>query len=66
MKRILITGAESYIGTSFEKWLEKPQFVGLYQVDTLDMRKKDWKIYDFSTYDSIFHVAGIATRISGR
>lgn len=60
MKRILITGAESYIGTSFEKWLEKPQFVGLYQVDTLDMRKKDWKIYDFSTYDSIFHVAGIA------
>ena len=21
MKRILITGAESYIGTSFEKWL---------------------------------------------
>lgn len=60
MKRILITGAESYIGTSFEKWLEKPQFVGRYQVDTLDMRKKDWKTYDFSTYDSIFHVAGIA------
>ena len=60
MKRILITGAESYIGTSFEKWLEKPQFMGRYQVDTLDMRKKNWKTYDFSTYDSIFHVAGIA------
>ena len=31
MKRILITGAESYIGTSFEKWLEKPQFVDVYK-----------------------------------
>lgn len=60
MKRILITGAGSYIGTSFEKWLNQPQYSELYQTDTLDMRKADWRIYPFSGYDSIFHVAGIA------
>ena len=34
-KRILITGANSYIGVSFEKWMEKnPE---CYKIDTLDM-----------------------------
>ena len=28
MKRILITGAESYIGTSFEKWLKSRSLWG--------------------------------------
>lgn len=60
MKRILITGADSYIGTSFEKWVKQPQFAGMYEVDTLDMREDDWKKKDFSGYDSVFHVAGIA------
>ena len=32
MKRILITGANSYIGTSFEKWMQ--QFGDNYQIDT--------------------------------
>ena len=31
-----------------------------YQIDTLDMMDSNWKEYDFSGYDSIFHVAGIA------
>ncbi|PIA86228.1 NAD-dependent epimerase/dehydratase family protein [Streptococcus parauberis] len=57
MKKILITGANSYIGQSLENWLEKSQ--GDYQVDTLDMINPDWKEYDFSPYDSIFHVAAI-------
>ena len=60
MKRILITGADSYIGTSFEKWVKQPQFAGIYEVDTLDMRGDAWKEKDFSGYDSVFHVAGIA------
>lgn len=60
MKRILITGADSYIGTSFEKWVKQPQFAGMYEVDTLDMRGDAWKEKDFSGYDSVFHVAGIA------
>lgn len=58
MKRILITGANSYIGTSFEKWMH--QFGDNYQIDTVDMHGDQWKEKDFSQYDSIFHVAGIA------
>ncbi|WZL78856.1 NAD-dependent epimerase/dehydratase family protein [Eubacteriales bacterium mix99] len=58
MKKILITGADSYIGTSVEKWLGKdPE---KYQVDTVDMRTDSWKEKDFSPYDVVFHVAGIA------
>lgn len=51
MKKILITGANSYIGTSFEKYMEK--WPEKYQVDTLDMIGDDWKKYDFSVYDSV-------------
>lgn len=58
MKKILITGAGSFIGTSFEKYME--QFDGEYKVETLDMKGDGWRRYDFSIYDSIFHVAGIA------
>ncbi|MGI6537810.1 MAG: NAD-dependent epimerase/dehydratase family protein [Caldicoprobacterales bacterium] len=58
MKRILITGADSYIGTSFEKWLEREP--DKYKVDTVDMRDSTWKEKDFSGYDVVFHVAGIA------
>ena len=35
MKKILITGANSYIGTSFEKYMS--QWLDEYQIDTLDM-----------------------------
>ncbi|SHE82054.1 NAD-dependent epimerase/dehydratase family protein [Caloramator proteoclasticus] len=58
MKKILITGANSYIGTSFEKWVS--QWPDKYIVDTLDMKDPKWKEYDFSKYDVVFHVAGIA------
>ncbi|MGO2892412.1 MAG: NAD-dependent epimerase/dehydratase family protein [Enterococcus devriesei] len=58
MKRVLITGANSYIGTSFEKYMY--QFEAGYQIDTLDMHGDLWKESDLSQYDSVFHVAGIA------
>ncbi|MCB2357875.1 NAD-dependent epimerase/dehydratase family protein [Clostridium estertheticum] len=58
MKKILITGANSYIGTSLEKWLGK--YSDKYSIDTLDMRDGTWKGKDFSGYDVLFHVAGIA------
>ena len=58
MKRILITGANSYIGTSFEKWVA--QWPEEYHVDTVEMRNGEWKEIDFSPYDTIFHVAGNA------
>lgn len=60
MKKILITGAGSYIGTSVERWLAKPENAGMYQTDTVDMVGEGWKKKDFSAYDVVFHVAGIA------
>ncbi len=58
MKKILITGANSYVGTSFEKWLS--QWPDKYHVDTIDMIDGTWREKSFVGYDVIFHVAGIA------
>ena len=58
MKKILITGKDSYIGTSFEKWLS--QSPDQYRVTTIDVRDDSWKNHDFSQYEIVFHVAGIA------
>ena len=58
MKKVLITGANSYIGTSFERWVS--QYPDRYKVDTVDMKDGSWRDKDFSYYDVVFHVAGIA------
>ncbi len=58
LKKVLITGANSYIGESVEKWLNNSD--NEYEVDTLDMLEPNWKEFDFSKYDTVFHVAGIA------
>ena len=58
MKRILVTGANSYIGTSFENYI-KENFPDQYTVDTVDMIDGSWREKDFSGYDTIFHVAAI-------
>lgn len=63
MKKVLITGANSYIGTSFEKYMK--QFEG-YQIDTMDMIDGTWRQNDFSGYDTVFHVAGIAHSETGK
>lgn len=57
MKRILITGANSYVGTSFEKHLK--QWGEQYHVDTVDMVDGSWRERSFCGYDAVFHVAGI-------
>ncbi len=54
---ILITGAGSYVGTSVEQWIKNHSN---YRVDTLDMLKDTWRDTDFSIYDVVYHVAGIA------
>lgn len=58
MKRVLITGANSFVGMNVEQWLLKNQ--GEFQVDTVDTLNDLWKTADFSSYDVVFHVAGIA------
>jgi UDP-glucose 4-epimerase len=65
MKRILITGANSYIGTSFEKYLAD-NYPEKYVVDTIDMVDGAWHGQSFHGYDSLFHVAGIAHSDSGK
>ena len=57
MKKILITGAGSYIGQSFENYLK--QWKGQYQTDTLDMIGDGWRSASFASYDAVFHVAGL-------
>jgi len=63
MKKILITGAGSYIGTSFAQYLAK--WPEKYRVDTVDMLEDTWRQYSFSGYDAVYHVAGIAHSDSG-
>lgn len=57
MKKILITGANSYIGISLEKHLSR--WPEEYRVDTLDMMGP-WREQSFAGYDAVYHVAGIA------
>lgn len=64
MKKILITGANSYIGMSFEKYMA--QWPEQYQVDTVDMIDGTWRQKDFSEYDCVYHVAGIAHSDNGK
>ena len=57
MKKVLITGKNSYVGNSFEAWLEN--YPGLYTVDKLSLKGKSWLDHDFSRYDVVFHVAAV-------
>lgn len=59
MKKVLITGANSYIGVSFEKYAKK-RYASDLSIETIDMIDGTWRDKDFSQYDIIYHVAGIA------
>lgn len=56
-KRILIAGEGSYIGESFKTYMS--QFDN-YVVDLFDTVSDEWKSLDFSKYDVVYDVAGIA------
>lgn len=58
MKKVLITGAGSYIGTAFEKWIASQDYS--IETETLDMRGETWREHDFHGFDAVFHVAGMA------
>lgn len=58
MKKILITGKNSYVGTSLERWLGN--YPDRYSIDSTSLRNDSWKKIDFSEYDVVIHVAGIA------
>ena len=66
---MLITGANSYIGTSFERYVADHYSTEL-DVHTIDMKDPSWRSAPFTTidestgeqvpYDIVFHVAGLA------
>ncbi len=63
MKRILITGVNSYIGNSFRAYME--QFPDKYSLEGISVRNNAWKDLDFSRFDVVFDVAGIAHADTG-
>ena len=62
-KRILVTGINSYIGNAFRSYME--QFPEEAEVMGISVRNDAWKTLDFSGYDCVFDVAGIAHADTG-
>lgn len=58
-KKMLITGAGSYIGESFTKYAEE-KYGDNFEIEEVDMLDGTWREMDFSSYDIVYHVAGIA------
>lgn len=58
MKKILITGAGSYVGESVRKYILSTS--SDFQIDAVDTMGDNWKKADYSQYDVVYHVAGIA------
>jgi UDP-glucose 4-epimerase len=59
VKKVLITGANSYIGVSFENYVRE-HYGSELSIETVDMIDDSWKEKDFSSYNVVFHVVGIA------
>lgn len=59
MKRVLITGAGSYVGESVRSYIL--QTCGNeFEIDAVDTFGENWKKADYTKYDAVYHVAGIA------
>ena len=59
MTRVLITGVGSYVGESVRNYIlmTAPR---QFEIDAVDTMNDAWKQADFTLYDVVFHVAGIA------
>ncbi|MDY0278039.1 MAG: NAD-dependent epimerase/dehydratase family protein [Acholeplasma sp.] len=62
MKQILITGLNSYIGSSFINFINKSSDCKDYNIVQLDVSNNEWIKFDFSGFDTVIHVAGIVHR----
>ena len=58
MKKILITGAGSFVGESVKKYILETS--SDFEIDAVDTMDDHWKESDFTKYDVVYHVAGIA------
>lgn len=59
MKKVLVTGAGSYVGESVRAYIKKTAG-GQIEMDAVDTFGDNWKQADYSQYDVVYHVAGIA------
>lgn len=59
MKRVLITGAGSYVGEKVREYLLTTAGDQI-QVETVDTFGDNWKKADYTKFDVVYHVAGIA------
>ena len=59
MKKVLITGAGSYVGESVRRYIVA-KMPDQYHIDAVDTMGDNWKKADYSQYEVVFHVAGIA------
>lgn len=57
-KAVLITGTGSYIGEYFKSYANT-RYPNIH-IDAVDMIGDAWRNKDFSSYDCVYHVAGIA------
>lgn len=57
MKRVLITGANSYIGVSFARYVDRHHGI---EIQSITLRGENWQTFDFTNFDTILHCAGIA------
>lgn len=58
MIKVLITGAGSYVGESVRRYILSTS--SDFEIDAVDTMNDAWKEADFSKYDVVYHVAGIA------
>ena len=63
MKKILITGVNSYLGKNFKQYIA--QFPEDYSTVSISMRDNSWRELDLSGFDTVYHVAGLAHSDSG-
>lgn len=58
MRKLLITGAGSFVGEAVQRYLEK--WPEEFEIQVVGTRNGQWNEMDFFPYDSVFHVAGLA------
>ena len=63
-KKVLITGAGSFVGEAFKSYAEK-NYPDSFEITEVGTKDGSWRELDFTPYDCVYHVAGIAHADAG-